>query len=480
LTDYRFDLDPAAGRWPALTELRALLADQKVSAGHLVLGCLRRIAAIDGEIHAVLAADPTAMVQARESDHRLANGSTRPLEGIPVLVMDNVDTAGVATTAGSRLLAGCPPRTDADIVGLLRAAGAIILGKTNLSEWGNFRSTSSSEGWSAVGGQTRNPYVLDRSPWGSSSGSAAAVAAGIAPLAIGTETDGSLVRPAAACGVVGLKPAYGLLSNRGIVPISSFQDTPGLLAGTVADAAYALAALTGTPMAHVHPGLAGRRIGLWPGDRPTENALDRMDRVAETLAGAGADIVAVDIPVDPDRFADGLSAMIAEFAPSLNAYLRTRQQAPADLAAVLAANRADPRELALFGQELMELAAAVTDDDRIVAHAERVRARAWANQVLDDALVGVDCVVAPTGPPAWPIDHELGDPFVRTTSTIPALAGRPNISVPVGLDGDLPVGVSVFGPADTATVLCLAAGVATCWPRSTPRFLSRQLSQISR
>jgi amidase len=280
--------------------------------------------------------------------------------------------------------------------------------------------------------------------------------------------------------VVGLKPAYGLLSNRGIVPISSAQDTPGLLAGSVADAAYALAALTGGQMPNVHSGLAGCRIGLWPGNRPTDNALERMDRVAETLAGAGAQIVRVDIPVDFDRFEDGLSAMIAEFAPSLNAYLRTRQDAPADLAAVIAANRSDPRELALFGQDLMELAAKVTDDDRAVARAKRIRARAWANEVLDDALAGVDCVVAPTGPPAWPIDHELGDPFVRTTSTIPALAGRPNISVPVGLEGDLPVGVSVFGPADTATVLCLAAGVAACWPRSTPRFRSAELSAIAR
>jgi amidase len=479
MTDYRVDLDPAGGNWPALTELRALLADQKVSAGHLVLGCLRRIAAVDGAIHAVLAADPTAMVQARECDQRLANGSTRPLEGIPVLVNDNVDTAGVATTAGSRLLAGSPPRTDAEIVRLLRAAGAVILGKTNLSEWGNFRGTSSSEGWSAVGGQTRNPYVLDRSPWGSSAGSAAAVAAGIAPLAIGTETDGELVRPAAACGVVGLKPALGLLPNRGIVPISSTQDTPGLLAGTVTDAAYALAALVRTPTPEIDATLAGRRIGLWPGTRPTRNALDRLDRVADMLTSTGAKVVAVDIPEAPDRFDDALSATIAEFAPSLNAYLRTRPDAPADLAAILAANRADPRELALFGQDLMEAAAAVTDNDRQIARTRRVRARAWANQTLDDALTGLDCVLAPTGPPAWPIDHELGDPFVRTTSTIPALAGRPNISIPVGLEGDLPVGVSIFGPADTATVLCVAAGIAACWPRSTPRFLSRQLTHTA-
>jgi amidase len=478
MSDYRIDIDPAGGRWPALAELRALLADQKVSAGHLVLGCLRRIATVDGAIHAVLAADPTAMVQARECDQRLAAGSTRPLEGIPVLVNDNVDTAGVSTTAGSRLLAGCPPRTDADIVRLLRAAGAVILGKTNLSEWGNFRGTSSSEGWSAVGGQTRNPYVLDRSPWGSSSGSAAAVAAGIAPLAIGTETDGSLVCPAAACGVVGLKPAFGLLPNRGIVPVSSVQDTPGLFAGTVADAAYALAALAATPP-DVDTALAGRRIGLWPGTRPTRNAMDRLDRVADMLVGAGAKVVAVDIEVDFDRFDDGRSAILAEFAPSLNAYLRTRPSAPADLTAVLAANRADPRELALFGQDLMELAAAVTETQRAVARARRARATAWANQVLDDALIGLDCVLAPTGPPAWPIDHELGDPFVRTTSTVPALAGRPNISVPVGLDGDLPVGVSVFGPADTATVLSVAAGVAACWPRSLPRFLSGQLTAAS-
>jgi len=469
------NLDPAGGRWPALSELRGLLARRRVSSVDLVLGCLRRIAEIDGAIHAVLAADPTAMIQARECDRRLAAGSARPLEGVPVLVNDNVDTAGVATTAGSRLLAGCPPRTDADVVVRLRAAGAIILGKTNLSEWGNFRGSSGCDGWSAVGGQTRNPYLLDRSPWGSSSGSAAAVAAGIAPLAIGVETDGSVVCPAAACGVVGLKPALGLLPNRGIVPVSSVLDTPGLIAGTVADVAYALAALTVT--SDFDPGIVGRRIGLWAGMRPTDNALERMERVADTLTDAGAKVVPVEIPVDLDRFDDGRFAVLAEFAPSLNAYLRTRSSVPADLAAVLAANRADPRELALFGQDLMAAAAAVTSRERVLAVARRDRARAWASQVLDDVLgLGLDCVVAPTGPPAWPIDHEMGDPFVRTTATIPALAGRPNVSVPVGLDGELPVGVSVFGPVDTAAVLRIAAGVAGCWERSSPRFLSGLLT----
>ncbi len=459
------DFDPTVGHWPALVALRHLLTGGVVRSVDLVTGALRRIADVDTDVNAILAIDPTALDQAAACDRRIATGSTRALEGIPVLVKDNIDTAGLASTAGSTLLSGTPPLADADIVGLLRAAGAVVLGKTNLSEWSNFRRASATEGWSAVGGQTRNPHVLDHSPWGSSSGSAAAVAAGLAPVAIGTETDGSVVCPAAACGVIGCKPALGSLPTKGIVPISATQDTPGILARSVADAAYVLSALTGKPMPDLPADPAGLRIGVWPGSRPDAESRALLDRAADTLAAAGAQVVPVTIPMDRERLEGGVAAMVAEFAPSINDYLATRPGAPGDLAAVLVAYEQDP-----LGQDLMALAAAVTDQDRAAALVERARATEWATELLDDVLRGLDCVVAPTGPPAWPIDHAAGDPLVRTTSTVPALAGRPNISVPAGLVGDLPVGVSVFGPPDDTTALRMAAAVATCWPRVAPQF----------
>lgn len=457
-----------APHWPPLAELRSMLGRGELSSTELVSRCLDRIAEIDPLVNAVLATDPTALRQARSSDGRLAAGSTRPLEGIPVLVKDNVDTAGLSTTAGSRLLS-TPPGSDAGVVRLVRQAGGVVLGKTNLSEWGNFRSVHGTEGWSAVGGQTWNPYVRGHSPGGSSSGSAVAVATGMAPVAIGTETDGSIVCPAAVNGVVGVKPELELLPTQGVVPISAVQDTPGVLTATVADAAVVLGALAGTGPARPVPA-AGLRIGLWRGRKMPATVHEVLDEVAAGLGAAGAVVVPVDLPAGHPMVADGLTALIAEFQPSLETYLRTRAGAPASLTALIAANRADPVELSVFDQELFEKAAGLAQERRRTDAAARAQVRDWARTVLDETLSddGLAMIVAPTSEPAWPVNHETGDPPVQNTSTIPSLAGYPNVSVPVGFVGELPVGVSVFGPPRTDQTLPLAATVEGVCGAFTP------------
>ncbi|MFK0173817.1 amidase family protein [Streptomyces sp. NPDC090306] len=464
--------DPASGAWPPLAELSRMLRTGATSSAELTGIALARIAERDPLLSSVLALDPRAADRARAADRRLRRGSARPLEGIPVLVKDNIGTAGLATTAGSRLLLSCPPPADAAVVAALRAAGAVTVGKTNLSEWGNFRSTKGIEGWSAVGGQTRNPHHLGYSPWGSSSGSAAAIAAGLAPLALGTETDGSIVCPAAVCGVVGLKPAADTLPSTGIVPIAPGQDTPGVLATRVEDAAAAFAALRpGEPPA-AHPA-SGVRLGIWTGRRFDDAAHAALANVADRLRDRGVPLTPVELPFDRERLDDGLHAMIAGFGPALDSYLRGRPGAPAGLEAVIAANRADPDELTLFDQDLMELAARATARERATVPARRARARSWASDVLRRVLDdnAVDAVVAPTAPPAWPLDHGGGDPAAPSTSTLAALAGRPVVTVPTGADALLPTGVSVFGPEETGRVLAIAALVErVAGDRRTPTY----------
>lgn len=412
----------------------------------------RRIAERDPEINAVLTLDERAAERAA--------GTCGPLQGIPVLVKDNIDVAGLPCTAGSRLLAGIkPPRRDAGVVTRLREAGAVVLGKTNMSEWGNFRSTGAPEGWSAVGGQTRNPHAPGHSPWGSSSGSAAAVAAGMVPLALGTETDGSIVCPAGANGVVGVKPETGLLPADGILPISAEQDVPGVLATQVATAATCLAALSGRDdLTAEPPPLAGLTFGLWYTPGLPRTAVD-----AAAKALAGATLIEIDFGLEyEDLLFEELLALQAGLAPALAAYLATRPGAPADLAALIAANRADTEELRHFGQEVFEAAFDLDDDDREAARLAGIHARGRARHLLDRS--GVVAVLAPTNPPAWPLAPGRPDPAPRTSSTLAALAGYPNISLPVTTtDNGLPLGVSLFGPARSAELLPLAAAVeAAC------------------
>ncbi|MFJ6655753.1 amidase family protein [Streptomyces sp. NPDC091377] len=421
--------------------------------------CLDRIARYDPLVNAVIGLDPTALDQAARAE-RLRDRA--PLAGVPVLVKDNIDVAGVDCTAGSRLLVGAPPARDAPVVEGLRAAGAVVLGKSNLSEWGTFRSVRAPEGWSAVGGQTRNPYAPDRSPWGSSAGSAVAVAAGMVPLALGTETDGSIVCPAGANGVVGVKPEPGLLPSGGVVPISPVQDCVGVFATRLGDAVLCLAELTGRGDLSAAPArLTGRRFGLWhvPG-------LPRLalEAVGSALRTAGAELVEVDFPEHSGLLLAEVVALQAGFPEAVEGYLRTRPGVPDSLAALIAGNRADPEELRLYDQDVFEASAALSAQDRALRAEAGRQARARARRLLDDALRGVDAVLAPTNPPAWRLVPGRPDPRPATSSVLAALAGYPNVSLPAAWTDGLPLGVSVFGPPRLADLLPLAAAVEQCCP----------------
>jgi amidase len=437
-------------------EIHSRLVYGELTSTELVRRCLDRIAAVDPGLRAVVAIDETALDQAERSDRRHAAGDDLgPLDGIPVLVKDNIDTAGLSSTAGSRALAGSAPDADADVVAVLRAAGAVLLGKTNLSEWSNFRSSGATEGWSAVGGQTCNPYRQGLSPWGSSAGSAVAVAAGMAPLALGTETDGSIVGPAGVCGVVGVRPELGLVPLGGVAGISPAMDTIGPIASRVRDAATCLAVLTGQPdLASPAVPLSACRVGLWlPPGVPAE-----VESLLKAVAGAGIVLVEVEFEVPEEVAADGMFALYAEFRAHIEGYLRGRRAGPDSLAAVIAANRSDPVELSLFGQDLFERVAELPAAPGPAARAARDRSRQEARAVIEDVLRRDDlaAIVAPANEPAWPLDYHRGDAGRLSSSTLPALAGYPNISLPAGAVDGLPVGISVFGPRNVRRLLPLA------------------------
>ncbi|WP_374223832.1 amidase family protein [Streptomyces sp. ISL-11] len=430
-----------------IPELQARMADGSLTSSALTSAYLRRIEAINPKIKAVLRTDPTALRQAGASDARHRRGGTRgPLDGIPVLLKDNVNTRDMPTTAGSSALAGSPPDTDAALVTRLRDAGAVILGKTNLSEWANFRATRPTSGWSAVGGQTNNPYVLDRNPCGSSSGSAAALAASLAQVAIGTETDGSIVCPAGMNGVVGLKPSLGLVSRAGVVPISAEQDTAGPMARNVIDTALTLAVLSGGEgeathsaglgsaglpggLTHLGGGLRGKRVGLWrlPSLGPDVDAL--MTRTAERLRDAGAEVVQVTPPYQERLAQLEFPALLSEFHRDIDAYLATRD-GPQNLAELIEFNRTHPAERTCFaGQELFEqaLSAPHTTDTRY--QVMRTELKDLSRRSIDETMAThhLDVIASPTNPPAWPTDCERGDNDVIPSSTPAAVAGYPSL-----------------------------------------------------
>ncbi|MFJ5594150.1 amidase [Streptomyces noursei] len=458
-----------------IPELQARMAHGSLTSSALTAAYLRRIEAIDPTLHAVLRLDPTALRQAAASDVRHRRGDVRgPLDGIPVLLKDNVDTRGLPTTAGSLALAGSPPHRDAALVTRLRAAGAVILGKTNLSEWANFRAEKPTSGWSAVGGQTHNPYVLDRNPCGSSAGSAAALAASLAQVAIGTETDGSIVCPAGMNGVVGHKPTLGLVSQSGVVPISAEQDTAGPMARNVIDTALAFSVLSGgqgvrtdgsggLPAGLLRPdGLRGKRIGLWrlPSLGPEVDAV--LSRTAERLRGAGAEVVEVTPPYQKRLAELEFPALLSEFHRDIDAYLPTRD-GPQDLAGLIAFNRAHPAERTCFaGQELFEraLAAPPTTDPQY--RDERAELTDLARRSIDETMAAhrLDAIAAPTNPPAWTTDCARGDNDVIPSSTPAAAAGYPSLSVPAGFVHELPVGLLLMaGARQDGELLSLGAAV---------------------
>ena len=489
-----------------IAQLQAAMTAGGQNSLGLVNLYIERIVAIDENgpaLNSILEVNPDARRIARQLDRERKDGHVRgPLHGIPLLLKANIDTADrMSTTAGSLALVGDPPHQDATVAARLRAAGAVILGKTNLSEWANFRGFGSTSGWSAQGGQSRNPYVLDRNPCGSSSGSASSVAANLAAAGLGTETDGSIVCPATSNGVVGIKPTVGLTSRAGVIPISHTQDTVGPHARTVADAAAVLSALVGvdprdpqTADSAGHfstnytqfldpDGLRGARIGVMRGGGMTgySRATDELyEQALEAMADAGAVLVdPADIPTIDELLADPaeIIVLIYEFKRDLNAYLATRSGVPIHtLADAIAFNEAHADvELEFFGQEFFELAEA-----EIFSQAEYEAALVRGHQLagpdgIDAALAAndLDALVAPTGSPAWPTDLVNGDHFLGASSGPAAVAGYPIVNVPMGFAFDLPVGISFFGTAwSEGQLIKLASGFeAATHARRPPKFI---------
>jgi amidase len=501
----RFPVAPFELEEATLADLQSGMAAGKYTARSITQAYLDRIAELDRQgptLRHVIETNPDALSIADSLDQERKGGRVRgPLHGIPVLIKDNIDTADrMTTTAGSLALAGSIPLQDSFVAAKLRAAGAILLGKTNLSEWANFRSTHSTSGWSGRGGQAKNPYVLDRNPCGSSSGSGGAVSANLCALAVGTETDGSIVCPSSANGIVGIKPTVGLVSRAGIIPISHTQDTAGPMTRTVRDAATMLNVLAGidprdpaTAASRSRGqvdytryldanGLRGARIGVarkdFFGYSDVTDAL--INAAIATMKAQGAIIVdPADIATNSKLGDPEFEVLLYEFKADLNAYLASLgPKAPVKtLADIIAFNEQHKdQEMPWFGQEIMIRAQAkgplsekkYLDDlakDMRLSRAEGIDATMTKYKL--------DAIVAPTGGPAWPTDLVNGDHFGGGSSTPAAVAGYPNINVPAGFTHELPVGISFFGRAySEPTLIKLAyAYEQASKHRRAPRFI---------
>jgi amidase len=487
----------------SVTDLRQALDAGRCSIQRLAQACLERIAILDHSgpaLHSVIEINPDALGIAAELDAELAErGPRSPLHGVPVLLKDNIDTADrMRTTAGSLALLSSMPTADAAVVRRLREAGALILGKTNLSEWANFRSTRSASGWSARGGQTRNPYVLDRNPCGSSSGSAAAVAASLCTVAVGTETDGSIIGPSALCGVVGIKPTVGLTSREGVVPISPTQDSVGVHGRSVADAAALLAVIR-----EPHPessdtyeacfeeqGLRGTRIGVLR-DSGVIGYNPHTDMVFHTALQAIEALGA--ILIDPVHLSEGrphlhddeFNLMLYEFRLAIADYLATRvphpdyadEPPPRNLTDLIAFNmRHAETEMPYFGQEIFHMAQAKVETPEVDYLEALVRSRDETRATIDAVMAEhrLDAIVAPSMQPAWAIDLLNGDHFKGGSSGAAARAGYPLITVPAGAIAELPLGISFIGRAwsEATLIRCAFAFEQAVRARRVPRYLA--------
>ncbi|MHA6721822.1 amidase [Sphingomonas sp. RS2018] len=470
-----------------LSDLATRIAAGRVTSEGATRAYLDRIAAMDRKgpaLRSVIAINPQALAQARALDaERRTRGPRSALHGVPVLIKDNVETSdAMPTTAGSLALKDNLTRRDAPVVARLRAAGAVILGKTNLSEWANIRSTASMSGWSAIGGLVRNPYALDRTACGSSSGTGAAVAASFAAAGVGTETDGSVVCPASMNGLVGLKPTIGMVSRTHIVPISHSQDTAGPMGRNVRDVAMLFGAMVGSdPADATTAGADARRIDFAAGLsaqalrgvrvgvlRPKMGAklTATYDAALAVLARAGAVLVEVEQP-KLDGIGDAeFDVLKMELKSDLNAYLATTSAAvkTRTLADVIAFNRANAgAELPYFAQEIFEMAEKTGGVDDPAYKAARAKSLRLAGVEGIDAMLakgGVRMLVSPTYSMPWLSDPVYGDKFDGpSASELPAIAGYPHLTVPMGLAGGLPVGLSFIGPKWSEAAL-LAAGFA--------------------
>jgi amidase len=459
-------------------QLQEWMASGRYTGRQIVDNYLRRIDAIDKRgptLRSVIEINQDALSIAEALDEeRRTKGPRGPLHGIPVLIKDNIDTADrMMTTAGSLALEGSTPSRDAFLVQRLRAAGVVILGKTNLSEWANFRSTHSTSGWSGRGGQVKNPYALDRNPCGSSSGTGAAIAANFAAIGVGTETDGSIVCPSGANALVGIKPTLGLISRSGVVPIAHSQDTAGPMARTVADAAALLAAMTGVDPADAETrrsrqytgrdytksldanALKGARIGV--ARRHYFGYSDATDRIIDQaiadMKTQGAVIIdPANIPTASKMDACENEVLLYEFKADINKYLSARKgdrvQSLQDL--IDFNTREKDREMQFFGQELFISAQKKGPLTTPAYRTALAKCRSLARAQGIDLVVGqhrLDALVAPTGSPAWTTDLVNGDHFTGASSTPAAVAGYPSITVPAGYAFGLPVGLSFIGTA---------------------------------
>jgi amidase len=469
-----FELEEAT-----IADLQRDMVSGKQTSHSITAAYLERIAAMDRQgpsLHSVIETNPDALAIADSLDReRKQKGQRGPLHGIPVLIKDNIDTADrMTTTAGSLALEGSIPLRDSFVAQRLREAGAVIFGKTNLSEWANFRSTHSSSGWSGRGGQARNPYVLDRNPCGSSSGSGAATSANFAAISVGTETDGSVVCPSSANGLVGIKPTLGLISRAGIIPIAHSQDTAGPMARTVTDAAILLTALAGVDSrdsatavskGHASPdytkflnadGLKGARIGVMRekffGFNDSVDAL--MATAIDDIKRLGAVVVdPTEIPTNGKYDDTELEVLLYEFKADLNKYLaslgpKAPEKTMADIIAFNEKNK--DREMPYFAQELMVRSQAkgpLTEKKYLDALAKNHRMS--RTEGIDAVMIKhkLDAIITVTGGPAWVTDVINGDHYTGGYSTASAVAGYPHITVPVGFAFGLPCGMSILGRA---------------------------------
>lgn len=458
-----------------ITELQEGYANGNFTIEEVTKAYLQRIEDIDQngpELNSIIKINPQAVETARALDQELEEGNKRgPLHGIAVVLKDNVDMKGMATTAGARIMEDALPPDDAFITQKLQEAGAVILGKANLSEWANFHSSFSSSGWSGLGGQTRNPYDITRNPCGSSAGSGVAVSANLTVLAIGTETNGSITCPSTANGIVGIKPTVGLLSRDGIIPISFTQDTPGPMARTVTDAAIALGTMVGVDTSDTktvasegnfntdytqflnEDGIKGKRIGFYTGPLGNHHRVDSLtQQTIRLLKDKGATIVEIDNISEENVGGDSFQVLLYEFKDGLNKYLASLgENAPVDsLAQLVDSTLADSVEMQYFDHDLLITASKKGDLESQEYKEALERMKRYTRAEGIDRIMNennLDAIVSPTGGPAWKTDLTNGDNFGLSSSSPAARAGYPNITVPMGYIDGLPVGLSFFGRA---------------------------------
>ena len=466
----------------SVKQLQQGYKEGKYSVKDVVTVYLDRIIEIDKNgprLNSIIQVNPDALLIAEELDRELAAGKIRgPLHGIPVILKDNIDTHDrMPTTAGATALRNSFPKTDSYVAKKLREAGAIIIAKSNLSEWANFRSKISSSGWSGVGGQTKNPYILDRNPCGSSSGSGVAVSANLCMIAIGTETNGSIVCPSNTNGIVGLKPTVGLISRSGIIPISFTQDTPGPMGRTVEDVAICLGTLTGVDSSDSKTlasegkyktdytkflkkdGLNGKRIGLLKQAMGFSDRVDiLLNKTVAILKANGAEVIEIEFPKGENYGDASFEVMLYEFKSGLNKYFSgLGNDAPVrSLKELIEFNKSDSVELRYFDQKLLEMAEKKGDiESPEYKKALSIMLKATREDGIDKVMSNykLDAIIAPTGSPAWKTDLILGDHSAGGSSSLAAISGYPAITVPMGFVNDLPVGVTFFSVAYSEPLL---------------------------